>query len=322
VLRHLPIVTDQQVLVGTHTADDAAVFQLDAEQGIVATLDFFTPIVDDAFAFGEIAAANALSDVYAMGGQPLFALNVAGFPRDRLPLAVLGEILAGGAAKAQEAGIAVIGGHTIDDAEPKYGMVVIGQVAPGRIVRNVGARPGDRLFLTKPLGSGIITTAIKRGVASPELTARIIRVMATLNRSAAEAMRSVLPDAATDVTGFGLLGHLWEMTAGSGVGAEIVVDRVPVLPEVWELARTGVVPGGTERNLRDLADKVVWGPGVDQADRLVLADAQTSGGLLIAVPPARAAELHQLLVERSTLAAAEIGRIVEGDRIVVQHEIF
>jgi selenide, water dikinase len=318
-LRHLPLVTDPRVLVGTKTADDAAVFELNAELGLVATLDFFTPIVDDPTTFGAIAATNALSDVYAMGGQPLFALNVAGFPREGLPLDVLGQILAGGAAKAAEAGISIIGGHTIDDPEPKYGLVVIGRVAPDRIVRNVGARPGDRLFLTKPLGSGIITTAIKRGQASPELTERIVRVMTTLNRSGAEAMAEVRPNAATDVTGFGLLGHLWEMTSGSGVGAIVRLDDVPVLPEVWDLARRDVVPGGTRRNLASLVDRVVWGPGVDEIDRLVLSDAQTSGGLLIAVPPERAAALREALTRRGTLAKAEIGEIVEGDRIVVQH---
>jgi len=246
-------------------------------------------------------------------------LNVAGFPREGLPLDVLGQILAGGAAKAAEAGISIIGGHTIDDPEPKYGLVVIGRVAPDRIVRNVGARPGDRLFLTKPLGSGIITTAIKRGQASLELTERIVRVMTTLNRSGAEAMAEVRPNAATDVTGFGLLGHLWEMTSGSGVGAIVRLDDVPVLPEVWDLARRDVVPGGTRRNLASLVDRVVWGPGVDEIDRLVLSDAQTSGGLLIAVPPERAAALREALTRRGTLASAEIGEIVEGDRIVVQH---
>jgi selenide, water dikinase len=301
------------------TSDDAAVFELNAELGLVATLDFFTPIVDDPYSFGAIAATNALSDVYAMGGQPLFALNVAGFPREGLSFDVLGRILEGGAAKAAEAGISIIGGHTIDDPEPKYGLVVIGRVAPDRIVRNVGARPGDRLFLTKPLGSGIITTAIKRGQASPELIERIVRVMTTLNRSGAEAMADVRPNAATDVTGFGLLGHLWEMTSGSGVGAIVRLDDVPVLPEVWDLARRDVVPGGTRRNLASLIDRVVWGPGVDEIDRLVLSDAQTSGGLLIAVPPERAAALREALTRRGTLASAEIGEIVEGDRIVVQH---
>jgi selenide, water dikinase len=313
----LPIVDNPNVLVGTSTSDDAAVFQIAPELGLVATVDFFTPIVDDPYAFGSIAAANALSDVYAMAGTPLFALNVTGFPRDQLPLEILGQIVAGGAAKAAEAGVAVIGGHTIDDPEPKYGLAVIGRIDPNRIVRNVGARPGDRLFLTKPLGSGIVTTAIKRGVASAELIERITRVMTTLNRAGAEAMAAVQPHAATDVTGFGLLGHLWEMISGSGVGAVIDVERVPVLAEAIGLAGQDVVPGGTRRNLASLEDKVTWERGIDDVDRLVLADAQTSGGLLVSVAPEVATAFRDALLTRGTLAAAEIGTIVEGDRIVV-----
>jgi selenide,water dikinase len=316
VLRHLPPIVDPHVLVGTSTSDDAGVYSLAPDLGLVATVDFFTPIVDDPRAFGSIAAANALSDIYAMGGRPLFALNVVGFPRDTLPLEILGEIIAGGAAKVAEAGIAIIGGHTIDDPEPKYGLVVIGRVAPARVVRNVGAEPGDRLFLTKPLGSGIVATAIKRGLAPADLVEEVTRVMATLNRAAAEAMEITSPHAATDVTGFGLLGHLWEMVSGSGVGARIDAARVPVLPEVWDLARRDVVPGGTRRNLATLADRIRWGQGTTDLDRIVLSDAQTSGGLLIAVVPAEADTLRAALDERGALAA-EIGEIVEGDRIVV-----
>ncbi len=306
------------MLVGTNFADDAGVYKLSDDLALVATVDFFTPIVDDPHAFGLIAAANALSDVYAMGGQPLFAMNVVGFPRDRLPLEVLTQILSGGCEKATEAGICIIGGHSIDDPEPKYGLAVIGKVQPDRVVRNVGARPGDRLFLTKPLGSGIITTAIKRGLATPGLIERVTNLMATLNRAAGEAMQVVQPSAATDVTGFGLLGHLWEMASGSGVGAIVQVDHVPVLAEAWEFASQDVVPGGTRRNLSHLADKVVWGPGVDEIDRLVLSDAQTSGGLLVAVPAERAAAFREALVHLGTPAAAEIGSIVEGDRLVVE----
>lgn len=309
--------TDPNVLVGTRFADDAAVYQVNAELGLVATVDFFTPIVDDPFDFGRVAAANALSDVYAMGGQPLFALNIVGFPRDTLLLDILGKIIEGGSAKTAEAGIAIIGGHSIDDAEPKYGLVVIGRVPPDRIVRNVGARPGDRLFLTKPLGSGIITTAIKRGMAGPELVERITTLMATLNRAASAAMVAVGPNAGTDVTGFGLLGHLWEMVSGSGVGAIVNADAVPVLPEVWNFARQGVVPGGTRRNLAGLEGNIIWGPGIDEIDRLVLTDAQTSGGLLIAVAPERAEKLREELIRLGAPAAADIGTIVEGDRIVV-----
>lgn len=299
------------------TFDDASVYEIAPDLGLVATIDFFTPIVDDPYAFGAIAAANSLSDIYAMGGAPLFALNVAGFPRDLLPLEVLGQILAGGAAKASEAGIAIIGGHTIDDPEPKYGLVVIGRISPDRIIRNNGAQPGDRLILTKPLGSGIIATAIKRGLASPDLIERITRVMSTLNRAGAEAMAVVPPHAATDVTGFGLLGHLWEIVSASGVGAMIDADRVPLLPEAWELAHRDVIPGGTRRNLEALTKRVVWGPGIDDIDRLVLSDAQTSGGLLISVAPDQASALRDALIERGTIAAADIGSIVKGDRILV-----
>jgi len=313
----LPPLTDPNVLVGTTTSDDAAVYRVLPELALVTTVDFFTPIVDDPYAFGQIAAANALSDVYAMGAEPLYALNVAGFPKDTLPLDVLTQILSGGAEKAREAGINIVGGHTIDDPEPKYGLVVVGKVDPERIVRNVGARPGDRLFLTKPLGSGVITTAIKRGLASPSLIDRIIALMATLNRGAAQAMAVVSPDAATDVTGYGLLGHLWEMVAGSGVGAIVHANRVPVVAEAWEFAREGVVPGGTERNLKSLENRVIWEDGVDAVDRLVLSDAQTSGGLLIAVPPERAEALRDTLVRMGTAAAEDIGSIIEGDRIVV-----
>lgn len=318
VLRHLPLVTDPNVLVGTSFADDAAVYRVNAELGIVATVDFFTPIVDDPYDFGQVAAANALSDIYAMGGQPLFALNIVGFPRETLPLDLLGRIVEGGSAKAAEAGIAIIGGHSIDDPEPKYGLVVIGRITPDRIVRNVGARPGDRLFLTKPLGSGIITTAIKRGLAGPDQIQRITALMATLNRAASAAMIAVQPNAGTDVTGFGLMGHLWEMVSGSGVGATIDLNAVPVLPEVWEFARQGVIPGGTRRNLANLEGKIVWDPEIDENVRLVLTDAQTSGGLLIAVAANRAEALRHQLIQLGAPVAAEIGTIVDGDRIIVK----
>lgn len=320
MLRFLTPNQDPNVIVGAETSDDAAVYRLDPATGVVATVDFFTPIVDDPYAFGQIAAANALSDVYAMGGKPLFALNLAGFPREDLPLEILGRILQGGQDKAGEAGVAVVGGHTIDDPEPKYGMVVIGRVDPQSIIRNVGARIGDRLFLTKPLGSGIIATAIKREIAGPDLVERAVKLMATLNRGAAEAMATVRPNAATDITGFGLLGHLWEMVSGSGVGAIVDVDRVPVLPEAWLLAREGVVPGGTHRNLEALENRVVWGPGVDAIERLVLADAQTSGGLLIAVPADQAQTLRDALKRFEAPVAAEIGTVVEGDRLVVRRK--
>jgi selenide, water dikinase len=305
------------VLVGTETADDAAVYRLGPDLALVQTLDYFTPIVDDPYGFGAIAAANALSDLYAMGATPLFALNIVGFPVNKLPMAVLKDILRGGADKAREAGIGILGGHSIDDAEPKYGLVCTGRIHPDRIWKNVGAKPGDELILTKPLGMGIISTAIKREKAAPALIQRAIEIMATLNRGAAEAVAAAGgADAVTDVTGFGLLGHLREMTAGSGVGARLRLQDVPILDGVWDLARAGLVPGGTERNLAHLqaTQAVEWGPGLTDLEQKVLSDAQTSGGLLVAVPKARAAALLEGLRAARTPAAARIGEIVEDPR--------
>jgi selenide,water dikinase len=301
------------VLVGHATSDDAAVYRLSDEQALVATVDYFTPIVDDPYDFGQIAAANALSDIYAMGARPIFALAITGFPRDQLGAGVLERILRGGADKAAEAGIAIVGGHSIDDAEPKYGLAVTGVVHPERIVRNVGARVGDRLFLTKPLGAGIVSTAIKRGAASATMVACAVEIMAALNRGASEAMLSVGPNAGTDVTGFGLLGHLSEMIGGSGVAARLRAEAIPVQPGVYELAQQDVVPGGTKRNHTGLESIVRWAPEIDLARQMVIADAQTSGGLLIAVAADRASAMREALERAGTPAAAEIGEIVEGD---------
>jgi len=311
VLRHLPPIADPNVLVGTETADDAAVYRLGDELALVLTVDYFTPIVDDPYAFGQIAAANALSDVYAMGGRPVAMLSIAGFPRDRLPLALLGEILRGGAEKGQEAGVSVVGGHTIDDQEPKIGYAVVGLVHPGKVWKNVGARVGDRLVLTKPIGTGIISTAIKKGEAPPRAVEAATRTMAALNRDAAEAVAEVGAHAVTDVTGFGLLGHLREVTAGSKVRARVRAGRVPVLPEVRELAAAGFVPGGTKRNARAVRGVVQWDPGIDETTRTVLVDAQTSGGLLIAT--GRGEALLAALRARGLAEAALIGEIVEED---------
>src|SRR5262245_21375752 len=284
----LPQITDPNVLVGPETRDDAAVYRLADGLELVLTLDFFTPIVDDPYAFGQIAAANSLSDVYAMGGRPIAMLSIVGFPRDKLPMAVLGEVLRGGAAKAEEAGVSVVGGHSIDDAEPKVGYAVAGLVHPARVWKNVGARPGDTLVLTKPLGTGIVSTAIKQGKAPPVAVEAAIRTMATLNRAAAEAAARVEVHAVTDVTGFGLLGHLREMTGGSGVRARLDAPRIPLLPEVVALAEAGLVPGGTRRNLRAVADVVRWAEAIPEPLRAVIGDAQTSGGLLVATADAPA----------------------------------
>ncbi len=311
MLRMLPTFVDPNVLVGPETSDDAAVYRLSEEQGLVLTVDYFTPIVDDPYAFGQIAAANSLSDVYAMGGRPIAMLSIVGFPRERLPLTLLGEILRGGAEKGREAGVAVVGGHSIDDAEPKVGYAVVGLVHPARIWRNVGARPGDALVLTKPIGTGIISTAIKNAKASPSAVEAAVRTMAALNRAAAESVETVAVHAVTDVTGFGLLGHLREMTVGSKVRAILRAGRVPLLPDVVVLAAAGMVPGGTKRNLRASATAVKWAAEIPEVMRAVLADAQTSGGLLVATPDG--ARLLEALRRGGIREAAQIGEIAAED---------
>jgi selenium donor protein len=320
VLRHLPPVVDAQALVGAALADDAAVYQLSPEQALVATVDYITPVVDDPFVWGGIAAANALSDVYAMGASPIFALNLVNFPRDTLPLEVLERVIQGGAAKVAEAGVPILGGHSVDDPEPKFGLVALGLVHPDRVIRNVGAKPGDVLILTKPLGIGILTTAIKRGMASEALIARAVEVMSTLNRAAGEVMRrfSGPVHAATDVTGFGLLGHLSEMLGSGTVGASVRLDLVPVLEEAWMLAEDGVVPGGTRRNLVAVEPFMDWSERITPEQQLVLADAQTSGGLLIAVDTSAADALLADLQANGVPAAARIGTFTaEAGRIQV-----
>jgi selenide,water dikinase len=282
VLATLPQPSHPDLLVGTSTSDDAGVFRLRPDLAIVQTVDFFAPIVDDPFTFGQIAAANALSDVYAMGGDPCTALNVAAFPRD-LPVEILAEILRGGFEKAREAGVVVVGGHTLVDEEVKYGMAVTGTIHPDRIWRNVGARPGDVLLLTKPLGTAIVTTAVKRGAEIPDALAAAIASMTTLNAAASHAMRDVDVHACTDVTGFSLLGHAYEMAHGSNVELTIEATTLPHLPTARALAATGTSTGGCQRNRDWLSDKVYIAPTLP-AELVELAfDPQTSGGLLFAV---------------------------------------
>ena len=308
MLRHVPASTDPRVLVGATLADDAAVYQVAPHLALVATVDYITPVVDDPFAWGAIAAANALCDLYAMGSQPIFALNVVNFPRDTLPLETLERVIQGGASKVAEAGIPILGGHSVDDPEPKYGLVALGTVDPARVVCNVGAQPGDVLLLTKPLGMGMITTAIKRGLASDDIIAQAIGVMSMLNRAASEAMLSIDGvHAATDVTGFGLLGHLGEMLGRGDVGAQLDANAVPVLDAAWDFVRQDVVPGGTRRNLAAVEPFVDWSERLTEQHRLVLADAQTSGGLLLAVAPEAAAVLREDLLRRGVSAASRIG---------------
>jgi cysteine desulfurase len=308
ILQHLPVPVDSRVLVGTETADDAAVFQIDEQTAIVQTVDFFTPVVDDPFDFGRIAASNALSDIYAMGAQPLLALNLVGFPSQRLPLEVLEKILQGAQQVAGEAGIAILGGHTIEDNEPKYGLVVCGIVHPGQIWRNRGAQPGDVLILTKPLGTGILTTALKRGLLTAEKCREVTTVMVQLNKKAAEILRKYPVHACTDVTGFGLLGHLLGMSMASHVDVQLQASRVPVLDTVTDFINLGMVPGGTRNNLEYVQARVQWDDSIPDSMKYILADAQTSGGLLAAIPAQAAEQIIVELHQVGITAAAAIGQ--------------
>jgi selenide,water dikinase len=302
---------NRDVLVGLETGDDAAVYRLRPDLALVVTTDFFTPVVDDAYTFGAIAAANALSDIYAMGAQPLMAVNLVAFPIKELPGSVLVDILRGGLDKVREAGIDILGGHSIDDHEPKYGLAVTGTVHPDRVIRNRGGRAGDALVLTKALGTGIITTAIKHQVATPESEAAAIEGMLRLNRDASEAMTPLQVHAATDVTGFGLLGHLHYLAKASGLGARVEAAAVPLLPGVEALADAGEVPGGTRSNERFLASRVRWPSHLSAARQTVLSDAQTSGGLLIAMASDDAHRLLDALAQRGVTGHV-IGELVPG----------
>jgi len=311
VLRTLAPIQHPDLLVGTETGDDAAVWRLDADRALVATTDFFTPLVDDARTWGRIAAANAVSDVYAMGGRPLFALNLVAWPSTELPASLLAEVLAGGAEIGAETGFVVVGGHSVDDPEPKYGLAVVGEVHPDRLLTNRGLRQGDALVLTKPLGTGIVTTAIKAGRASEEVAAAAIASMTATNAAAATAALAAGATGATDVTGFGLLGHLTKMAQASGVDATVVVASVPLLPGARELAEAGVVPGGTRRNRDWTAGDVDLGGGVSELDALLMADAQTSGGLLFGAAPKRAAQAVADLADAG-VSAAVVGEVAAG----------
>jgi selenide, water dikinase len=305
---------DPNVLVGSVSADDAGVYRLTRDRALVQTVDFFTPIVDDPFCYGQIAATNAISDIYAMGGRPLTALNIMGIPTDLVPNEVITEILRGGTAKAKEAGCAIIGGHTIRNPEPIYGLAVTGMVSPKRMLTNSRARVGDLLLLTKPLGTGIATTGIKRGVTSATLTKKSITLMCQLNIVGAELAELGLIGAAVDVTGFGLLGHLASMCRASGVGAEIVATKVPLIGrEVLALIAQDCVPGGTRQNL-ETANAIVEWNNTPESLRLLLADAQTSGGLLLCVPPRRLREVEAVLKKNRTACAAIIGKIIRSSR--------
>lgn len=300
------------LLVGTNTLDDAGVFRLNDATALVQTVDFFTPIVDNPYWFGRIAAANALSDVYAMGGRPLTVLNIVSFPISKLPHEMLAEILRGGADAVREAGAVIVGGHSIDDTDPKYGMAVTGVCHPDKVWTNAGARAGDALVLTKPLGAGVMTTGIKRGIATDEDIASITEVMAALNRTAAEAAAQYEIHACTDVTGFGLLGHSLEMATASGCRIEILAERVPILPRAAFFVEAGSIPGGTTRNEEHVRPHVTYAPEIPQTMKTLLADSITSGGLLLSVPAEEAGHLVDDLHAAGVQAAAVIGHVREG----------
>lgn len=313
-MRNSPVTRHPDLLVGLETSDDAAVYVTPGGTALVQTVDFFTPVVDDPYDWGRITAANALSDVYAMGGMPITALQLVGWPRDTLPFELLEEVIAGGAVVMEAAGCTIVGGHSIDDPEPKYGFAVTGLVEPDRLVTNAGAQPGDSLVLTKPLGTGIIATAIKNQKANSAVAGQAVEIMAALNEGASRAMTSVGVNAATDITGFGLLGHLTEMLEAAGLGAELNVQTIPLIDGVLDLAQQGILPGGSKRNLESVADSVDFGD-IPVHIRNVLADAQTSGGLLISVHPDRVDYLLEALEAERTQAAAVIGSIVPGSGI-------
>ena len=316
VMERVVPATDDRVLVGYGSGDDAGVYLLREGLALVSTVDFFTPIVDDPFDFGRIAATNALSDVYAMGATPLTALNIAAFPED-LDLAILARILDGGARVARDAGVAVLGGHTIKDAEPKYGMAVTGIVDPQRIVTNAAVRPGDALVLTKAIGTGVLTTALKRGAIGAEELQEAVRSMTTLNDAAAQAMLAAGARAATDITGFGLLGHGGGMARASGVRLAIDAASVPFMGRVLELIARGFVPGGTRHNAETHAAFTEFVPAVPEPLRIGLSDAQTSGGLLIAIARDDLATLMRELGARG-VPAAIVGEAIEGEGIEVR----
>ena len=295
--------------IGFESSEDCAVFPLDEDHFLIQSVDFFTPIVDDPYTFGQIAAANSLSDIYAMGGMPLHALNIAEFPSDDLPLEILTEIMQGGLEITKQANIPILGGHTIKDPVPKYGLVVTGRVKKENLTLNSTAKAGDVLILTKPLGSGIIATAIKKDKAPRSIMEEAVNVMTNLNSGGAKAMNAVGVNACTDITGYGLLGHLLEMCEGSKISATIEFNEIPLMQGVFELAQKGFIPGGTKRNLDHVTPNVNFSKNISQEQKYLLADAQTSGGLLISVPKDKAEDLQNLLMENQCLSSSVIGQV-------------
>ncbi len=317
-MRQLPQRHDPNLLVGAATADDAGVYRIDGKRALVQTVDFFTPIVDDPFVYGQIAAANALSDVYAMGGRPLTALNLMGIPTDLVPLDAISAILRGGAAKVKEAKCVLVGGHSIRNPEPIYGLSVTGIVSPQRMITNANARPGDLLVLTKPLGTGIVTTGIKRGITSAALARKAISAMRQLNTVGAELAELGYVRGGTDVTGFGLLGHLASMCQASEVSAEVRIENLPVISsEVHDLIAQNCYPGGSRDNL-ELANEFVRWDGVSESHKKLLADAQTSGGLLLCVSTRHLTRVLELLKHRRAPCAAVVGRVIKSSKAKIQ----
>jgi cysteine desulfurase NifS/selenium donor protein len=320
ILKKIPLPVDKNILVGANTSDDAAVYKLDDKTAIVQTVDFFTPIVDNPFDFGAISAANSLSDIYAMGGKPLFALNIVGFPSNRLPMSVLEEILKGAQYIADKAGINIIGGHTVDDTEPKFGWSVTGIIHPDKVIKNNSAKPGDVLILTKPIGTGILSTALKQNLLDDNSILELRNTMIELNKSAAEAMMEIGVNSCTDITGFGLLGHLLEMMNASNTSTIIEYDKVPLLNRVLELGSSGIIPGGTKNNCEHTLKHVQYSNDISEIRRLILNDAQTSGGLLISVPEAKQNKMMNALNAKGIAKAVIIGKVTsyKDFRIIVE----
>ena len=312
ILKDLPLKKDPKVLVGLETPDDAGVYQLTDEIALIQTADFFTPIVDDPYTFGQIAVANALSDVYAMGGRPLTALNLVAFPIKTLSPSILKEILRGGLSKMEEAEVALVGGHTVEDPEIKYGLAVTGVVHPNKILTNANAKPGDRLVLTKPLGTGIIATALKGGIASEEAVTRMVESMVTLNQTASESMRAFGAHACTDITGFSFVGHTLEMAIASRVGMVIHSENIPLLPGAMEYARLGLIPGGAHSNRQFFSCRVDIDPKVPDLRLDLLYDPQTSGGLLISLSLGEAERLVEKLKKEENIDSYVVGEVTEG----------
>ncbi len=318
ILINIPRINDPNVLVDIDTHDDAGVYRISDDLALILTTDFFPPICSDPFEFGQITAANSLSDVYAMGGEPFLALNIAMFPSQGIPIEVYKKIIEGAAAVAQQANTIIIGGHTIDDFPPKFGLAVVGKVNPNQVITNAGLRPGDRLILTKPLGSGIIVAAKRLGMVTETAYTETLEWMKQLNKSAAQVMRTVGARGATDVTGFGLLGHCLKMAKASGVGIALYSSRLPLLPEVYKLANEGCIPGAAFRNLDYVKSSLTVEPTVDYNLKMIMCDAQTSGGIIMGVPKDRVEEALELLHAAGLSYACLIGEVFEGKQIIIR----